>query len=63
MTQAELNLAVANVTGESARTISQLGFSIADPDVVDFDPEPDDTPPQFLDWERMQDEQLRSCPW
>jgi hypothetical protein len=59
MTQAELNRAVAAATGESSRTVSRLGFTIADPDVVDFDPEPDDTPPQYLDWEQMEDEQPR----
>jgi hypothetical protein len=63
MTQTELDRAVANATGESPRIISHLGFTIADPAVVDFDPEPDDTPPQYLDWEQMQDEQSRSCPW
>jgi len=67
MTQTELDRAVANVTGESPRTVSRLGFTIADPDIVDFDPEPDDTPPQYLDWEQMHEEQSRSArgdiPW
>ena len=40
MTQAEVNRAVARATGETVRTIAQLGFGIADQDVVDHDPEP-----------------------
>jgi len=62
MTQTELDRAVANATGESICTVSHLGFTIADPAVVDFDPEPDDTPPQYLDWEQMHEEQSRSAP-
>lgn len=34
MLQSEVNRAVAKVTGESVKTIAQLGFSIADPKVV-----------------------------
>ena len=59
MTQSELNRAVAAVTGESPPHRLPVGFTIADPDVVDFDPEPDDTPPQYLDWEQMEEEQSR----
>lgn len=40
MTQSRLNRAVARATGESLATIESLGFSIANPDAVDFDPEP-----------------------
>jgi hypothetical protein len=27
------------------------GFSQADPESVDFDPEPSDVPPQVIDWD------------
>ena len=53
MTQAELNRAVATATGETVYTISELGFSIADPEVADFDPEPFDLDPQTIDWDEL----------
>ena len=53
MTQSEINCAVATATGETLCTISELGFSIADPDVVDFDPEPCDLVPQTVDWDEL----------
>ena len=53
MTQAELNRAVAQVTGESLCTVSGLGFSIADPDTVDFDPEPYDVEDIIVDWDEL----------
>jgi hypothetical protein len=53
MTQTELNRAVARATGESPCTIAQLGFSVADPDVVDYDPEPYDLEEKFLDWDAL----------
>ena len=40
MTQRELNEAVARVTGESLTTVAGLGFSLADPIAVRYDPEP-----------------------
>ena len=55
MTQAEVNRAVAQATGETVRTIAQLGFGIADQDVVDHDPEPYDFDPEgkVLDGDAM----------
>ena len=55
MTQNELNRAVANVTGESVRTIAHLGFGIADPEQVDFDLEPYGCDPESkaLDWDAL----------
>ena len=52
MTQAQLNRAVAAATGESRRTVGDLGFSLADPLETNFDPEPSDVA-RFLDWERL----------
>lgn len=55
MTQHQIDTAVAVATGESPSQIRRLGFGIADPLDVNFDPEPDDVPPQYLDWEQMQE--------
>ena len=52
MTQAEINRAVAAVTGESPVKICRLGFGLADPLDVDFDPEPTDVP-QWIDWDHV----------
>ena len=57
MTQKDLNLAVANATGECVNTIADMGFSFADPVVVDYDPEPCDIEDRFLDWDEL-DSQL-----
>ena len=53
MTQADLDCSVAHATGESVATIRQLGFSVADPDIADYDPEPYDLPPQMVDWDQL----------
>ena len=52
MTQRDLDLSVARATGESMPEIRRLGFSIADPFEVCFDPEPSDVPPAWLDWDQ-----------
>ncbi|MCH5375947.1 MAG: hypothetical protein JJ992_18410 [Planctomycetes bacterium] len=54
MTQAELDRAVSIATGESPATISALGFNIADPDFVDYDPEPSDVEDLMLDWDAVE---------
>jgi hypothetical protein len=53
MTQAELNVAVATATGEPVSRIAEMGFSVADPAEVFFDPEPDDVAPQTIDWDEV----------
>ena len=55
MTQRDLDSAVAVATGESPSEIRRLGFGIADPIEVRFDPEPSYVPPQWLDWEPAPD--------
>ena len=61
MTQRDLDTAVAVATGERPSVIRRRGFGIADPLDVNFDPEPSDVPPQWLEWEQMYEEQqLRS---
>ena len=52
MTQRDLDSAVASVTGEATSVIRRLGFGIADPGEVHFDPEPSDLPPAWLDWDQ-----------
>ena len=55
MTQRDLDSAVASVTGEATSVIRRLGFGIADPGEVHFDPEPSDLPPAWLDWDQNDD--------
>jgi len=52
MTQHQLHRAVARATGESLATIRSLGFGIADPDEVGYDPEPAHRP-RIVDWDRL----------
>ncbi len=54
MTQNRLNRAVAQATGETICTISRRGFGMADPDFVEYDPEPRepiDAEDKILDWD------------
>ena len=54
MTQTSLNRAIARATGESLSTIRSLGFSIANPDDVSFDPEqPRRRRHHVVDWDRL----------
>ena len=55
MTQAELNRAVAQATGESSRRIAQLGFS---PLTVG----PVEREPQVVDWDRLDAKRLGLFP-
>lgn len=59
MTQRDLDTAVSVAAGESPSVIRRRGFRFADPLDVNFDPEPDDVPPQWLEWQQMQEEQHR----
>ena len=53
MTQMQLEQLVARATGEDIRAIRERGFSVADPLEVNFDPEPDNLPPQVVDWDEV----------
>ncbi|QDU31352.1 hypothetical protein ETAA8_65070 [Anatilimnocola aggregata] len=58
MTQAELNQAVADATGESLRTIRRRGFSVVTPLQV-FDPDQNDdySLPSIVDWDVLERQQ------
>jgi hypothetical protein len=51
MTQWDLNEAVARATGESVALVDQVGFQLADPLEVEYDPEP--RGPLVLDWDLL----------
>jgi len=57
MTQQELERELCNATGEALSEIRHLGFGLADPSDVDFDPEPYDHSPQVVDWDEVQQRQ------
>jgi len=60
MTQAELNRAVADATGESVGTIAGMGFSLANPFDANYDREPfetfDDVESKCIDWDLVEAE-------
>ncbi len=60
MSQTEVNRAVAHATGESAGTITRLGFLIADPDIDLEDSDDEDLGPYLLDWDELDEQRLRS---
>ena len=56
MTQNDLNRAVASATGETVSTVASRGFSLADPTVVEHDPEPNDpidVEDRIVDWDAL----------
>ena len=54
MSQHELDSAVAQATGETVQTIRRRGFSVIDPEIVDFDSEPNLLPAQTVDWDALE---------
>ena len=52
MTQNQIDCLVAEATGEDLGEIQRLGFNLADPIDVEFDPEPY-LPPQIIDWDEV----------
>ena len=54
MTQQELDAEVAMALGEDVSEIRRRGFSIADPAEANFDPEPDDLAPQWMNWDEYE---------
>lgn len=53
MNQADLNRAVAQVTGESISTIKRLGFLLAEPSDC-LDREADEQSPHVIDWDELE---------
>jgi hypothetical protein len=53
---------VARATGETTREIRRRGFGLANPIEPAFDPEPDDTPPQTVDWDALARERYALFP-
>jgi hypothetical protein len=51
--QYDLERQVALATGETVRTVSKLGFSLADPEMTDHDPEPSDIEDLIVDWDDL----------
>ena len=62
MTQHEIDRAVSAATGETVAEIKHLGFGLADPDVVSFDPEPEHLEDKFIDWDAADDERYALLP-
>ncbi len=54
MNQNELHRSLSRATGESVRTIRQLGFSLFDPGANDADTDSFDLPPQVIDWDQVE---------
>ena len=55
MTQNELNRAVAAATGETVKTIAEIGF-------IPLNPTPVQREPLVVDWERADDERVSVFP-
>ena len=53
MMQNQIDRDVARATGESLSIIRSIGFSIADPDNISFDPERSPHGPKSVDWDRL----------
>jgi len=53
MPQLDPDRAVASATGKNTSAVRCRGLVLIDPRHDSIDPEPDDVPPQYLDWERM----------
>ncbi len=53
MIQTGIDQAVAEATGETLCDVQRMGFSLADPDFVTFDPEPF-PPPQIVNWDDLE---------
>ena len=60
MKRRDLESAVAAATGEDVHEIRRRGFSLLNLRDRDFDPEPDNLPPQAIDWDRVDQQRTRS---
>jgi hypothetical protein len=60
MTQAQLNRAVASATGETISEIRRMGFGLADPAEVAFDPAPEEG--TYVDWDAVDGQRCALMP-
>lgn len=58
MRAARIERAVARATGETIREVRRRGFGLVDLDEVEFDPEPNEVPPQLIDWDALAEERF-----
>jgi len=56
--QRDPDRAVASATSKTTSAVRRRGLVVIDPRHDSIDPEPDDTPPQYLEWQQMHEEQL-----
>ena len=62
MKQADLDRAVARVTGETVSTIKKLGFLLVDP-ADSCDPDSDENSPHVIDWDELQAQRFEGSTW
>ena len=53
MMKTSLEEMIAHRTGDDLREIRRLGFQLADPESVSYDPEPTGQRPNILDWDEV----------
>lgn len=58
MRAARIERAVARATGETIREVRRRGFGLVDLDEVEFDPEPNESPPEIVDWDALAEERF-----
>ena len=54
MKQADLNRAVAHITGESVATIQRLGFLLAEPQQDFMEQQETEAGPHVIDWDELE---------
>lgn len=57
----DLHREISRATGESVSTIAQMGFGLATPELIGFDPEPSELE-RFLDWDEVDATRPRLLP-
>ena len=67
MNQRTINRLVSKATGENMREVRRMGFSIADPYRVHYDPDSRATRGRMIDWDDLQNDQVGAInlqrPW
>jgi len=60
MTQSQVNRAVADATGETVAEVRRRGFTLADPEDVEFDPSPLEG--NYLNWDLVDQQRYSPVP-